>query len=351
MVNLLQKSGKLFDSMIEQNKDLTSLTTFHVPAVAEQYCKVTSIDEARSVIHIAKEQKKSLKILGGGSNILLTKDVDSLILHSCIEGMKTKNISSTTIVTVNGGVEWHSLVKYCVENSLGGIENLALIPGFVGAAPIQNIGAYGVEIADVLESVTLLDLDSLELYTLTNSECKFGYRDSIFKRSLAGKVLIVSVSLRLTNTNHQINYSYKDVALELELQSVTTPTISDIFSAVVSVRKRKLPDPNVLGNAGSFFKNPVISKSLLEEIQQYFPSIPSYKYDDENVKVAAAFLIEKVGMKGYRSNDVGTHIHQPLVLVNYGNGTGGEVLELAHTIIEKVKSTFGIILQTEVNIW
>ncbi|MBL8004830.1 MAG: UDP-N-acetylmuramate dehydrogenase [Candidatus Kapabacteria bacterium] len=337
--------------MIEHHKDLTSLTTFHVPAVAEQYCKVTTIDEARSVIQIAKEQKKSLKILGGGSNILLTKDLNSLVLHTCIDGMKTEVNTSTTLLTVNAGVEWHSLVSYCVENSLGGIENLALIPGFVGAAPIQNIGAYGVEIADVLESVTLLDLNTLEQYTLSNSECKFGYRDSIFKRSLAGKVLIVSVSLLLTNTNHKINYSYKDVALELELHSINTPTIADVFSAVVSVRKRKLPDPNVLGNAGSFFKNPVIPKTLLEEIQRQFPTIPSYKYDDENVKVAAAFLIENVGMKGYRSNEVGTHIHQPLVLVNYGNGTGGEVLELAHTIIEKVKSTFGITLQTEVNIW
>ena len=337
--------------MIEQNKDVTSLTTFHVPAIAEQYCKVTSIDEARSAIQSAKEQKKSLKILGGGSNILLTKDISSFVLHTCIDGMNVEQKSSNTFLTVYAGVEWHSLVQYCVENSLGGIENLALIPGFVGAAPIQNIGAYGVEIADVLESVTVLDLETLEQYSLSNSECKFGYRDSIFKRSLAGKVLILSVTLRLTNTNHSINYSYKDVALELELHSITTPTILDVFSSVVSVRKRKLPDPKVLGNAGSFFKNPIISKMLLEEIQKNFPAIPSYKYDDENVKVAAAFLIENVGMKGFRLNDVGTHIHQPLVLVNYGNGRGIEVLELANSIIEKVQSTFGITLQTEVNIW
>lgn len=337
--------------MIEQQKDLTSLTTFHVPSVAEHYCKVTSVEEARSVITFAQKNNLSLKILGGGSNILLTKDVNALVLHTCIDGMKTEVQTSTTLLTVNAGVEWHSLVSYCVDNSLGGIENLALIPGFVGAAPIQNIGAYGVEIGDVLENVTVLDLSTLEIYTLSNSECKFGYRDSIFKRTLLGKVLILSVTLRLTNSHHSINYSYKDVALELELRSITNPTIADIFSSVVSVRKRKLPDPKILGNAGSFFKNPVISKTLLEEIKRDFPTIPSYKYDDENVKVAAAFLIENVGMKGFRMNDVGTHIHQPLVLVNYGNGTGKEVLEVATTIIEKVQTTFGISLQTEVNIW
>ncbi len=337
--------------MIEHNKDITILTTFHVPVIVEQYCKVNSIDEACNAVLKAKESAKNLRILGGGSNILFTQNSDAFLLHTNIKGMSIENNGEYSLLTVNAGEDWHSLVEYCVNNSLGGIENLALIPGKVGAAPIQNIGAYGVEIADVLHSVTVLDLTSLEVYTLTNSECKFGYRDSIFKNSLSGAVLIVSVTLSLTNSNHKINVSYKDVALELELNSIEKPTIADVFTVVVAIRTRKLPNPSVLGNAGSFFKNPIISRHSLLQIQKRYPNIPTYPYESDSVKVAAAFLIETVGMKGYKIGDVGTHIHQPLVLVNYGNGTGKEILDLSKLIIEKVYNEFGITLQTEVNIW
>ncbi len=337
--------------MFENKKDLSTLTTFHVSSFAEYFTSVTSIEQLKTVLTSSRKLGKNIKILGSGSNVLFTKNFMGLLIHNCIEGISLSENDSYTNVTVNAGVEWHSFVTFCIENNLGGIENLALIPGKCGAAPIQNIGAYGVELADVLISVSVLDIDTLQDYSLSNSECKFGYRDSIFKNELFGKCVITSITLQLSNSHHAINYNYKDVAVELENQSITKPSIKDIFSAVVSIRKRKLPDPNVLGNAGSFFKNPIISNIEFKRLQIEFPTLPSYFVDEKTVKIAAAYLIETVGMKGVTIGNVGTHKNQPLVLVNYGNGTGQEILELSKIIIEKVQNTFGIRLHTEVNIW
>ena len=249
------------------------------------------------------------------------------------------------------GENWHEFVLYCLENNFGGLENLSLIPGNVGTAPIQNIGAYGVEIKDRFESCTALDLQTLQLKRFNLEDCRFGYRDSIFKNEAKGKYIIISVSFRLSKEKHKLNTSYGSIDHYLEEKAVENPTLKDVSEAVISIRQSKLPDPKTLGNSGSFFKNPVITRKELEKLQQQFPEVPFYAVDEEHVKVPAGWLIDRAGLKGYREGDAGVHSKQALVLVNYGNATGSEILNLAKKVQQKVKNMFGIEIFPEVNIF
>ena len=291
-------------------------------------------------------------ILGGGSNILFTKNVDIPIWINELKGIRITEESDDYVeIAVASGENWHELVLWCIENDFGGIENMSLIPGSVGAAPMQNIGAYGAEIKDVLTYVSFVNLNTGELKRLENADCKFGYRDSIFKNELRNKVFITEVGFRLSKNNHQIRIDYGDIQRVLAEKTMNTPTIRDVSNAVIEIRSSKLPNPKEIGNAGSFFKNPVISKAQFDQLKITFPEMVGYPMDEQNVKVAAGWLIEKAGWKGYREQDFGVHEKQALVLVNYGNSKGTDIYQLAQKIIQDVASKFQINLQMEVNVF
>lgn len=336
---------------IEENKDLKPLTTFGVKANARYFCTVTKINELTELIHHPVYKNNSYFILGGGSNILFTSDYDGLVIQNALKGISIKHETNTAIdIEVMAGENWHNLVLYCVQHNWGGIENLSLIPGTVGAAPIQNIGAYGVEVKEVIKSVTGIDLETGITKTWLNHECDFGYRDSIFKSQLKEKFFISSITLTLSKKLHRINTSYGAINDVLKQQHITSPTIQQVSDAVIQIRRSKLPDPVVIGNAGSFFKNPSITELHYQHLQKKFPTIPGYASVNQEVKVPAGWLIEQCGWKGKRIGDVGVHTQQALVLVNYTNGTGKEILSLALQIISSVKEKFNIELICEVNI-
>ena len=251
---------------------------------------------------------------------------------------------------VNAGENWHEFVMWCVRQNYGGIENLALIPGNVGTSPIQNIGAYGVELKDVFVSCEAIHIESQELKTFTKDDCKFGYRESIFKQELKGQYIITSVNFELTKVNHKLHMDYGSIKEQLETSNIIKPTIKDISDAVIVIRQSKLPDPKEIGNSGSFFKNPIIPISHFEKLKENFPEIPSYRVSDEAIKVPAGWLIEKAGFKGKRFNNYGVHNKQALVLVNYDNAKGSDIYELAKLIQQTVKRIFDISIETEVNI-
>ena len=326
------------------NADLTELNTFGVKSNAERLWTLDSLDDLSEFIKLYSDSRNPL-ILGGGSNVLLTKDVDGDVFHVAIKGVTYENNDEDSVfVTAMAGENWHQLVEACLKKNLYGLENLALIPGTVGAAPIQNIGAYGVELKDRLVSVQAIDLEKGEFRTFNVDECAFGYRDSLFKRQL-GRWLIVSITLRLSRQFEPvINYSPLN---QLETNDLTA---KDIFDTVVKTRQAKLPDPKRLGNGGSFFKNPVVDKSLAESLKQEFPDMPTYMVDDSNVKLAAGWLIDQLGLKGYREGDAGVHEHQALVLVNFKSASGEQINQLADTVLAKVKARFGIALEKEVRV-
>lgn len=289
-------------------------------------------------------------ILGGGSNVLFTEHFDGIILKNNLKGINRIQENEENVqLEVRSGENWHQFVSYCVENSYGGVENLALIPGTTGAAPIQNIGAYGVEVRNSIEKVKSYNIISSVYETFNNQQCKFGYRESIFKRSLKGKVFIYSVIFQLSK-KHELVDGYADLKNFLKDNKITNPGIRDIFNAVVQIRTIKLPDPSTLGNAGSFFKNPVVSNIRYQRLLLDFPELPHYTVDDKHVKVPAAWLIDRLGWKGKRFGNVGVHERQALVLVNFGGGTGIEILDLAKNIIRSVKNEFDLELVPEVNI-
>jgi UDP-N-acetylmuramate dehydrogenase len=289
-------------------------------------------------------------ILGGGSNVLFTEHFSGTILLNRIPGVEVISESNEQVLIKCGaGENWHSLVMQCVSNGFGGIENLSLIPGSVGASPIQNIGAYGVEIKDVFHSLEAFHIETKEVHTFTHSDCAFGYRDSVFKGKLKGQYVILTVTFRLSK-NPILNTKYGAIEQELEKMGITSPSIKDVSAAVISIRRSKLPDPAQLGNAGSFFKNPVVSEEKAEEILNRFPNAPVYPAGEGSKKLAAGWLIEQSGLKGKRFGECGVHNQQALVLVNYGNATGKEVLQLSEQVIETVHASFGIILEREVNI-
>jgi UDP-N-acetylmuramate dehydrogenase len=337
--------------MIEKGKSLKPYNTFGIDALAAHFATITNSEELQELFQTDIYKNERHLILGGGSNILFTKDFDGLVVKVNMRGIDILSETEENVtVKVAAGEVWHDLVKYCVKNNWGGIENLSLIPGLTGAAPIQNIGAYGVEIKNVIKEVHGIDLSTGELRAFNNEECCFGYRESVFKRELKEKYFISSITLSLTKKSHQLNIHYGAIADTLKSRQIATPTIQSISEAVISIRQNKLPDPRVIGNAGSFFKNPTIGVEQYQLLQKSNPTMPYYPSVNQEVKVPAGWLIEQCGWKGKKINDIGVHTQQALVLVNYGNGNGVEILDLAMKISSSVKEKFSIELTPEVNI-
>ncbi len=336
---------------IEKNISLLPYNTFGIQVAARFFCKITTVPQLQELVDSPLYKKETKLILGGGSNILFTKDFQGLIVHIELKGIETVTETDERIVIkVGAGESWHDFVMHCVNRDWGGIENLSLIPGTVGAAPIQNIGAYGVEIAKVIESVEGVDASTGLVRLFTKDECRFEYRESAFKVELKEKIFISSVTLTLTKKNHLFDIHYGAIKDTLKLHRVDEITVKQISDAVIQIRQSKLPDYRKVGNAGSFFKNPTMAKERLQELQKSYPSIPSYPFDSQTVKVPAGWLIQECGWKGKRMNNVGVHPLQALVLVNYGGGTGEEILQLAEQIQTSVKEKFQVNLTPEVNI-
>jgi len=334
---------------IQQNISLKSYNTFGIDTKAKYFVSVNSVSELEEILK-SKDYPNSF-ILGGGSNMLLTKDIDALVIHINIKGIEIiSENNGTVIVKANAGENWHEFVLWCLKNDFGGIENLSLIPGNVGSAPIQNIGAYGVELKDVFISCEALEVKSQQLKTFSNTDCNFGYRESIFKQDVKGQYIITSVTFQLSAKNHKLNTEYGTISEQLNEMGITDPTIQDISKSVIAIRQSKLPDPKEIGNSGSFFKNPIISNQHLKKLKIIFPEIPSYVVSSNEVKVPAGWLIEKAGFKGKTFGDFGVHNKQALVLVNYGSAKGIDILNLARLIQKTIKRIFDIKIETEVNI-
>jgi UDP-N-acetylmuramate dehydrogenase len=337
-------------SKLVQNKvDLKPYNTFGISVLAESFACFNSSDKLHEII--TQTSCKNPFVLGGGSNILLTKDIDQLVLKNEITGIEVvEKDEKRVLVKVGAGENWHAFVCSAIANNWGGIENLSLIPGNVGASPMQNIGAYGVEIKDVFHSLNAYELSTGKIKTFFHSDCKFGYRESVFKRDLKNQYIIIDVTFRLTKV-HQLNTSYGAIEEELEKNSITRPTLKDVSNAVIAIRQSKLPDPKKIGNAGSFFKNPVVKKEIVTEILKKHPNAPSYPVDDNYLKVPAGWLIEQAGWKGKDLGGYGVHTKQALVLVNYGETPGHKLLALSDAIIQDIQDKFGITLEREVNIY
>ena len=334
--------------LIEKNISLKPLNTFGMNVVAKEFA---SVETKQDLAKILNTNLSNLLVLGGGSNILLTKDVKALVLHINIKGIEIVSVYENNVrVRVAAGENWHEFVSWCLGKNYGGIENLSLIPGNVGTAPIQNIGAYGVELKDVFISCEAMNIQTQELRTFNKEECDFGYRNSIFKEELKGQYIITSVIFELSSLQHVIKKKYGDIESELKNNGIENPTIQDISKAVISIRNSKLPNPKVLGNSGSFFKNPMISCVQFQLIKNKFPKIPHYKVSETTVKIPAGWLIETVGFKGKTFKNYGVHNKQALVLVNYGNASGKDILELSKKIQEAILKVFDIVLEIEVNI-
>lgn len=336
---------------IREHVSLKSYNTFGIDVSARFLVSVATVSELKKVL--ALEDYPNPFILSGGSNMLLTQDIDKLVIHLNFKGMEIVNDSfseNEVLLKVAGGENWHEFVLYCVNNNLGGVENLSLIPGNVGTSPIQNIGAYGVELKDVFYSCTAVDRETLDETIFSLEDCAFGYRDSVFKSTFKNKYIITSVTFRLTKESHTLHTEYGAIYDTLVERQITAPTIKDVSEAVISIRQSKLPDPKEIGNSGSFFKNPVISQDLFSHLRKNFPSIPFYPVDNGQVKVPAGWLIEQAGFKGERFGDAGVHDRQALVLVNYGNATGQEIWNLALLIQKTVEGKFGLRIEPEVNV-
>ena len=332
---------------IQQNISLKSYNTFSIDIKARQFVNITSLNELKNVIR----SEKLFFILSGGSNLLLTQDIDKLVIHLNTKGIEVlQETNNDILIKVQAGENWHEFVLWCIDHNYGGVENLSLIPGNVGTAPIQNIGAYGVELKDSMHNLEALEIDSLNTKTFTNKNCEFGYRNSIFKNELKGKYIITSVAFKLSKNTHKLNSSYGAIQSELDKSDIKNPTIKDISKAVIAIRQSKLPDPKEIGNSGSFFKNPIISTPDFRNLQNTYPDAPHYDVSKNEIKVPAGWLVEQCGFKGKRFGDAGVHKKQALVLVNYGNATGEEILTLSKKIQNAVFKKFKIKLETEVNI-
>ncbi len=335
---------------IIKNKSLKNFNTFGIDANAEFFIPIKKKNDLFDVLE--KEKNQPIKILGGGSNLLITQDISECLIKNEIKGIQViLENENEVLVRVGGGEIWHELVLWAVANNYGGIENLALIPGTVGAAPIQNIGAYGVELKNVCEGVEFIHLEEKKEYAFSNDECHFFYRDSIFKHELKGKICITHVFFRLSKAPHSLNLTYGVIKGHLEKKGIKNPTIKNICDTVIEIRNSKLPDPKELGNSGSFFKNPELSKEEFLSIKKKFPDIVSYALPSKKYKIPAAWLIEQCGFKGVRYGNTGCYKYQPLVLVNYGNATGKEIQLFSEKIKKAVRKKFGIFIQAEVNIW
>ena len=329
---------------IQQNKSLKQYNTFGINATAKEYAEFESIEDLKQI-----DLQKNHLVLGGGSNILFTKDVDGLVLKNNIRGIELlEETEDYVIIKAGAGENWHQLVLSTVDKGLGGMENLSLIPGNTGASPMQNIGAYGVEIKDIFHSLEAYSVADKSVVTFQNADCNFGYRESVFKNKYKGQFIICTVLFRLQK-KPSINTSYGAISQELEKMGVINPSIKDVSNAVINIRSSKLPDPKITGNAGSFFKNPVVEKDLADSIKSSYHSMPYFPTGDK-VKLAAGWLIEECGWKGYRKGDAGCYDKQALVLVNYGSATGNDIYDLSEEILQSVKEKFNVTLEREVNI-
>lgn len=337
--------------MLFKNQSLKNLNTFGVEAKAKLFAEVFSEDELVKLLSDEKLKSERKFVLGSGSNILFTSDFEGVIIKLSAKNIQiVEENSDSVLIKADAGVIWDDLVKYCVERNFGGIENLTLIPGTVGAAPIQNIGAYGQELADTFDSLSGIFIKSGERKTFSKSECRFAYRLSIFKEEFKNEFIISSVRLKLSKSSKP-NSSYKVLSDYLSKKGIADPTIKNVSTAVADIRRSRLPDPAKVGNAGSFFKNPEINHATFEELKLEFIDIVSFPSDSGHVKISAGWLIEKCGWKGKRVGDVGTSPDHALIICNFGNATGAEILEFAMRIKEEVANKFGIKLEEEVNIF
>ena len=345
-------------NMFQKNISLQPFHTFGIKVKTNSFAAFRSQKEFKTLF---AQAEKPIFILGGGSNILFTKNFEGTVLKNNIRTKRIgPKIGNKTQVHIGAGVNWHQFVRWAISKNLGGVENLSLIPGTVGAAPIQNIGAYGVELKDVFAQAKCIVLEELtfnnqtyfqgDFLTISKDEAQFGYRNSLFKSTLKGKVAIVQVTLLLTHKNHQINTDYGAIRNELTNRNIKKPTIKNVSDAIIAIRESKLPDPKKIGNSGSFFKNPYISAKKYENLKKKYPNMPAYPIDDDTIKLAAGWLIQESGWKGFREGDAGCYDKQALVLVNYGQATGQEIQMLAQKIQKSVAKKFGIQIEAEVNI-
>jgi UDP-N-acetylmuramate dehydrogenase len=336
---------------IQKQTNLQPYNTFGIQAYAKYFTIVRSIDDIRNLLQSEIFRNEKHFFVGGGSNILLTRDFDGLIIKIELKGIETLHEDEENItLRVQAGENWHAFVQFCVAHNYGGAENLSLIPGTVGAAPMQNIGAYGVEIKDIIDSVEAIEIASGSIKNFSNADCHFGYRESIFKQEARDKYVISSVTLTLTKKNHTYHVSYGAIRDTLKQQGVEELTVKAVSDAVIFIRQTKLPDPSRIGNAGSFFKNPSIQADLLDLIRKDHPSIPTFPSENNLIKIPAGWLIEQCGWKGKTFDNIGVHKDQALVLVNYGGGKGENIWQLAMKIQQSVREKFNITLQPEVNV-
>ena len=339
--------------MSEQKKvSLKEYNTFGIDVQAVAISSVTSVADLQRIIQ--EKDPSELFVIGGGSNMLLTKDIDKHVVHIHMKGYTVVDLpcgENEILLNVAGGENWHDFVLYCIDKGYGGVENLSLIPGNVGTAPIQNIGAYGVELKDVFYECEAVSRANGEIKTFSLEDCAFGYRDSVFKTLLKDQYVITSVTFRLTTKEHKVKTAYGAIADTLKAQGIVAPTIKDVSDAVIKIRQAKLPDPKKIGNSGSFFKNPVISQATFSALRKQYPEIPYYPVGSDQIKVPAGWLIEQAGFKGKRFGDAGVHDKQALVLVNHGNASGSEIWNLALKVQDAVKEKFGLTITPEVNVF
>ena len=339
----------IMNNLIKKNQSLKPYNTFGIEVTAKLFSSIDSIDTLQKVLE--KNKKENRLVLGGGSNMLFTKNQDKLVLYNQIKGVEIKPINETeSLVIAGGGVIWHDLVLFCIENNLAGLENLSLIPGSVGASPIQNIGAYGVEIKDTFEWLDAFHFPTGETHRFDKKDCAFGYRESVFKTKYKGEYFIEKVAYRLSK-KAELNTSYGAINQYLEQQNIQSPTIKDVSNAVIAIRKSKLPDPKEIGNSGSFFKNPIVKNETVEKLKKQYPNLSYYPLDQNYSKIAAGWLIDNAGWKGKTFNNYGVHKKQALVLVNYGGATGQNIYDLSTKIIQSIKEKYNIELEREVNVF
>jgi UDP-N-acetylmuramate dehydrogenase len=335
---------------IQENFSLKNFNTLGIEVSAKYFVEVYSNDELKSTLSDPSFKEYQKLILGGGSNILFTKNFDGIIIKlNSNEISIIEESENEVVVKASAGVVWHELVLFCVERNFGGIENLSLIPGTVGAAPIQNIGAYGQEIKDTFKTLKGIFTDNLKEKTFQKEECDFGYRNSIFKSKLKNKFIITDVSLTLSK-HPALNISYGSIKEELNKLGKENISVGDVSRVICDIRRSKLPDPEEIGNAGSFFKNPEVSKNKFEMLKEKYPNIVGYKLNDGKIKIPAGWLIEQSGLKGKRIGNTGTHVNQALVIVNYGNATGEEIIKFKDHVKNEIVKRFGIELEEEVNV-
>jgi UDP-N-acetylmuramate dehydrogenase len=347
----LHKDFLSFMITIQENISLLPYNTFRIQTTARYFTRLSSVADALELFAAPIFQNQKHLFIGGGSNILLTHDFEGLVIRNEIKGIDViaQNDDEITL-KVGAGENWHDFVMYCVDKNYGGVENLSLIPGTMGAAPMQNIGAYGVEVKDTIVEVEAIHVKDRKTVRFSKEDCAFGYRESIFKQKMKDQYFISSVTLKLTRRNHHYHVSYGAIQDTLRQMGQETLSIKAVSDAVISIRRSKLPDPQVIGNAGSFFKNPSVAENIFNEIKKSYPTVPSFPGENGLTKIPAGWLIEQTGWKGKREGDIGVHQHQALVLVNYANGEGEKIWNLAMRIQSSVKEKFNIHLHPEVNV-